>query len=152
MRVSHETIYRSLFVQARGALRKELTACLRSGRTRRRPHGRKDPGGYIKDMVLIADRPAEIEDRAVPGHWEGDLMLGARGQSAIATLVERQTRYVMLLAVGRNKTSHHVCALIAKKIRNAAAASRGVPHVGPRQGNGSAPPIQHCDWRPRLLL
>ena len=116
MRVSHETIYRSLFVQARGALRKELTACLRSGRTRRRPHGRKDPGGYIKDMVLIADRPAEIEDRAVPGHWEGDLMLGARGQSAIATLVERQTRYVMLLAVGRNKTSHHVCALIAKKI------------------------------------
>ena len=100
-----------------GAVRKELTACLRSGRTRRRPHGRKDPGGYIKDMVLIADRPAEIEDRAVPGHWEGDLMLGARGQSAIATLVERQTRYVMLLAVGRNKTSHHVCALIAKKIR-----------------------------------
>ena len=68
-------------------------------------------------MVLIADRPAEIEDRAVPGHWEGDLLLGARGQSAIATLVERQTRYVMLLAVGRNKTSHHVCALIAKKIR-----------------------------------
>ena len=117
MRVSHETIYRSLFVQSRGALRKELTACLRSGRTRRRPHGRKDPGGYIRDMVLIADRPAEIEDRAVPGHWEGDLMLGARGQSAIATLVERQTRYVMLLAVGRNKTSPHVCALIAKKIR-----------------------------------
>tara|TARA_B100000315_G_scaffold168655_1_gene157215 strand:- start:171 stop:1325 length:1155 start_codon:yes stop_codon:yes gene_type:complete len=117
MRVSHETIYRSLFVQSRGALRKELTACLRSGRTRRRPHGRKDPGGYIQDMVLIADRPAEIEDRAVPGHWEGDLLLGARGQSAIATLVERQTRYVMLLKVGRNKTSPHVCALLAKKIR-----------------------------------
>jgi transposase, IS30 family len=117
MRVSHETIYRSLFVQSRGALRKELTACLRSGRTRRRPHGRKDPGGYIKDMVLIADRPAEIADRAVPGHWEGDLLLGVRGQSAIATLVERQTRYVMLLAVGRDKTSQHVCALLAKKIR-----------------------------------
>lgn len=117
MHVSHETIYRSLFVQSRGALRKELTACLRSGRTRRRPHGRKDPGGYIKDMVLIADRPAEIADRAVPGHWEGDLMLGARGQSAIATLVERQTRYVMLLAIGRDKTSQHVCALLAKKIR-----------------------------------
>ena len=117
MRVSHETIYRSLFVQSRGTLRQELTACLRSGRTRRRPHGRKDPGGYIKGMVVIADRPAEIEDRAVPGHWEGDLILGARGQSAIATLVERQTRYVMLLAVGRDKTSHHVCALIAKKIR-----------------------------------
>jgi IS30 family transposase len=117
LRVSHETIYQSLFVQSRGALRKELSACLRSKRTRRRPHGRKDPGGYIKDMVLISDRPAEIEDRAIPGHWEGDLILGARGQSAIATLVERQTRYVMLVAVGRDKTSSHVCSLIAKKIK-----------------------------------
>ncbi len=117
LRVSHETIYQSLFVQSRGALRKELSACLRSKRTRRRPHGRKDPGGYIRDMVLISDRPAEIEDRAVPGHWEGDLILGARGQSAIATLVERQTRYVMLVAVGRDKTSSHVCSLIAKKIK-----------------------------------
>jgi IS30 family transposase len=117
LRVSHETIYQSLFVQTRGALRKELSACLRSKRTRRRPHGRKDPGGYIKDMVLISDRPAEVEDRAVPGHWEGDLILGRLGQSAIATLVERQTRYVMLLAVGRDKTSSHVCSLIAKKIK-----------------------------------
>jgi IS30 family transposase len=117
LRVSHETVYQSLFVQSRGALRKELSVCLRSKRTRRRPHGRKDPGGYIKEMVLISDRPAEIEDRAVPGHWEGDLILGARGQSAIATLVERQTRYVMLIAVGRDKTSSHVCSLIAKKIK-----------------------------------
>jgi len=117
LRVSHETIYQSLFVQSRGALRKELSACLRSKRTRRRPHGRKDPDGYIKDMVFISDRPAEIEDRAVPGHWEGDLILGARGQSAIATLVERQTRYVMLVAIGRDKTSSHVCSLIAKKIK-----------------------------------
>ena len=153
MRVSHETIYRSLFVQARGALRKELTACLRSGRTRRRPHGRKDPGGYIKEMVLIADRPAEIEDRAVPGHWEGDLMLGVRGQSAIATLVERQTRYVMLLAVGRDKTSHHVCALIAKKIRtmllidvreDAEVESGSIPGSIHIPLDGWAPPIQHC--------
>jgi IS30 family transposase len=117
LRVSHETVYQSLFVQSRGALRKELSVCLRSKRTRRRPHGRKDPGGYIREMVLISDRPAEIEDRAVPGHWEGDLILGARGQSAIATLVERQTRYVMLIAVGRDKTSSHVCSLIAKKIK-----------------------------------
>ena len=117
MRVSHETIYQSLFVQSRGALRKELSACLRSKRTRRKPHGRKDPGGYIKDMILISDRPAEVEDRAVPGHWEGDLIVGALGQSAIATLVERQTRYVMLLSVGRNKTSQHVCSLLAKKIK-----------------------------------
>ena len=117
MHVSHETIYQSLFVQTRGALRKELSACLRSKRTRRRPHGRKDPGGYIKDMAFISDRPAEVEDRAVPGHWEGDLILGRLGQSAIATLVERQTRYVMLLGVGRDKTSNHVCSLIAKKIK-----------------------------------
>jgi IS30 family transposase len=117
LRVSHETIYQSLFVQSRGALRKELSACLRSKRTRRRPHGRKDPGGYIKDMVLISDRPAEVEDRAVPGHWEGDLIVGASGQSAIATLVERQTRYVMLLRVGQDKTSQHVCSLIAKKVK-----------------------------------
>ncbi len=117
LRVSHETIYQSLFVQSRGALRKELSACPRSKRTRRKPHGRKDPGGYIKGMVLISDRPAEIEDRAVPGHWEGDLIIGALGQSAIATLVERQTRYVMLLSVGRNRTSQHVCSLLAKKIK-----------------------------------
>ena len=116
MRVSHETIYQSLFVQSRGALRKELTACLRTGRTRRRPQGRKDPGGYIKDMVVISDRPAEIEDRAVPGHWEGDLIVGARGKSAIVTLVERQTRYVMLRGRGC-KTSAHVCAAITAQIQ-----------------------------------
>jgi len=118
MRVSHETIYQSLFVQSRGALRKELTASLRTGRTRRRPHGRKDPGGYIKDMVVISDRPAEIEDRAVPGHWEGDLIVGARGKSAIVTLVERQTRYVVLAEIGRDKTSAHVCAAITEQIQH----------------------------------
>jgi IS30 family transposase len=80
MRVSHETIYQSLFVQSRGALRKQLAACLRTGRTRRRPHGRKSMRGQIKDMVVISQRPAEIEDRAVPGHWEGDLIVGAQRQ------------------------------------------------------------------------
>lgn len=118
MRVSHETIYQSLFVQSRGALRKELTACLRSGRTRRRPHGRKNLRGQITGMVLISDRPAEIEDRAVPGHWEGDLIIGARGQSAIVTLVERQTRYVLLGHVGIDKTTAAVCAAIAQQIQS----------------------------------
>ena len=117
MRVSHETIYQSLFVQSRGALRKELTASLRTGRTRRRPYGRKDPGGYIKDMVVISDRPADVEDRAVPGHWEGDLIVGAAGKSAIVTLVERQTRYLMLARIGRDKTSEHVCSVIAELIQ-----------------------------------
>ena len=99
MRVSHETIYRSLFVQARGGLRKELTTCLRSGRTRRRPHKRTQlsRSGRLKDMVLISERPAEAADRAVPGHWEGDLIIGKGSHSAIGTLVERSSRYVMLL-------------------------------------------------------
>jgi IS30 family transposase len=117
MRVSHETIYQSLFVQSRGALRKELTACLRTGRTRRRPHGRKSMRGQIKDMVVISERPAEIEDRAVPGHWEGDLIVGAYGRSAIVTLVERQTRYVLLGRIGTDKTTVAVCAAIAAQIQ-----------------------------------
>ena len=102
MRVSHETIYQSLYVQGRGALRTELWRALRTGRARRRPQGR--PGstkGQIRDMVMISERPAEIEDRAVPGHWEGDLIMGKR-KTSIGTLVERQSRYVMLFHVPDN--------------------------------------------------
>jgi transposase, IS30 family len=116
MQVSHETIYQSLFVQARGALRKDLTRCLRTGRARRRVQGRADGRGQIADKVMISERPAEIEDRAVPGHWEGDLILGAHGRSAIITLVERQTRYVLLARIAADKTSPAVCAAIADKI------------------------------------
>jgi IS30 family transposase len=100
MWVSHETIYQSLYVQGRGALRKELAACLRSGRARRKPRGRTartDGRGQLPDMVNISERPPEIEDRAVPGHWEGDLIIGQGGRSAIGTLVERTTRFVALL-------------------------------------------------------
>jgi len=96
-RVSHETIYKSLYVQGRGELRRELAACLRTGRTARRPQGRLERRGKIPGMIMISDRPAEADDRAVPGHWEGDLILGKDGTSAIGTLVERSTRYVMLL-------------------------------------------------------
>jgi transposase, IS30 family len=98
LRISHEAIYQALFVQGRGGLRRELTACPRTGRALRRPQRRTDGRRErIKDKVLISDRPAEADDRAVPGHWEGDLIIGKHGRSAIGTLVERSTRYVMLL-------------------------------------------------------
>jgi IS30 family transposase len=112
--VSHETIYRSLFVQARGVLRKELLGHLRSKRTIRRSKQATQKGGghgQIKDIVSIRERPASVEDRAVPGHWEGDLLSGSKN-SYIATLVERHTRYVMLAKVANKDTETVVSALI----------------------------------------
>ena len=108
MRVSHETIYQSLYVQGKGALRKELWRSLRTGRATRRPQGKaKSTKGKIRDMVMISERPAEIEDRAVPGHWEGDLIVGT-ANSAIGTLVERQSRYVMLFPLPDDTTAESV--------------------------------------------
>jgi transposase, IS30 family len=118
MRVSHETIYLSLFVQGRGALRQELTACLRTGRALRRPATRTKGGfgqGQITNKVMISERPAEADDRAVPGHWEGDLLMGKR-LSAIATLVERSSRYVMLIPLPNGHTAEAVREAIAKQI------------------------------------
>jgi IS30 family transposase len=119
MWVSHETIYQSLYVQSRGALRRELTVCLRTGRAVRRPQRRSDERrSRLKDMVMISERPAEVADRAVPGHWEGDLIIGRDHASQIGTLVERTTRFVMLLHLPTDRSPERVKqAMIAQMSR-----------------------------------
>jgi len=116
MRVSHETIYQSLFVQGRGELRRELARCLRSGRAIRKKRGTIERRGRLPGMVNIADRPAAVDDRAVPGHWEGDLILGEGGRSAVGTLVERTTRLVLLLHLEHGRSADSVDAAMRKAI------------------------------------
>jgi IS30 family transposase len=116
MRIAPETIYQSLYVQSRGRLRKDLTRYLRSGRTSRKPRRGPTGQGRIRDMVSISQRPPEVSDRAVPGHWEGDLIVGKGGRSFIGTLVERQTRYVLLTHLGNDARTETVTAKIAEQI------------------------------------
>jgi IS30 family transposase len=118
MWVSHETIYLTLFVQGRGALKHELTQCLRTHRAIRRPAKKLAPTGkgQIRNPVMISERPAEAEDRAVPGHWEGDLLMGKR-QTAIGTLVERWSRYVMLFPLPEGNTAESVRTALAETIQ-----------------------------------
>jgi IS30 family transposase len=118
MYVSHETIYQSIFVQGRGALRHELHVCLRSGRAMRRNKKWVKSGhgmGKIRDMVMITERPAEAEDRAVPGHWEGDLIMG-KGFTSVGTLVERKTRYLMLLRLPKGHGAEAFRDALTKRI------------------------------------
>lgn len=116
MRIAPETIYQSLYVQSRGRFRKDLTRYLRSGRSQRRPRRGPSGQGRIRDMISISERPAEVSDRAVPGHWEGDLIVGKQNRSFIGTLVERQTRYVMLSYLGSDARTETVTEKIAEQI------------------------------------
>lgn len=120
--VSHEAIYQAVYVQAKGQLRKELLACLRSGRARRLPQrGSRRAHPRIADMVNISERPAEAADRAVPGHWEGDLIVGKHGASVVATIVERSTRFGMLVKLDRRDASY-VAQRLARAMRSLPAA------------------------------
>ena len=153
MRVSHETIYRSLFIQARGVLKKELIQHLRSKRRIRRSRHARDGGhrmGQIVDAISIRERPAEIEDRAIPGHWEGDLIGGTKN-SHIATLVERHSRFVMLVKVPSKDTATVVAALsqhVAQATRNFAA----LVDLGSRSGDGPAQELHGGHGSESLLL
>jgi transposase, IS30 family len=128
MRVVHETIYQALFVQGRGGLNKELVQHLRSKRKRRQPHTitarNRERGGPIIDKVMITERPAEIEDRAVPGHWEGDLIIGAHSRSQTGTLVERTTGFTMLLSLPHNRRAATVAEVMQQQIMTLPAQAR----------------------------
>lgn len=117
MRVSHETIYRSIYVQGKGELRRELARGLRSGRAQRRARQAGEHRGRLPNMVNISERPAEVADRAVPGDWEGDLIIGARGASAVGTLVERSTGYLLLLHLPDGHTAPQVDAAMRRAIQ-----------------------------------
>lgn len=127
MRVSTETIYQAIYVQARGGLKREVTQALRTGRTTRKKHKSPDErrSRFIDEEILIAERPPEVEDRAVPGHWEGDLIMGSFNQSAIITLVERTTRYVMLGYLPRGHTAAEVRVVLEALIQTLPAHLRG---------------------------
>ncbi|MFI6308515.1 IS30 family transposase [Amycolatopsis thailandensis] len=154
--VSHEAIYQALFVQAKGTLRAEVAEGLRQGRIKRRARSRgAELRGRIKDMVLISERPAEAEDRAVPGFWEGDLIVGANNQSQIATLVERRTRFVMLVRIPHDRTAENVAPRLAAKMntlpdvfKNSVTWDQGGEMGGHRKFTmATGMPVYFCDPR-----
>ena len=153
MRVSHETIYLSLFVQSRGALRKELTRYLRMKRSVRRPGGKPPNTGqsHIPAMVNIRERPAEAADRAVPGHWEGDLLYG-QGPGVVATLVERHSRFVMLVGLPETHRADVVAAALGSQDRRAPPTAPPFARLGPGPRDGTARRVHRRQRRARLLL
>ncbi len=153
MRVSHETIYLTLFVQSRGALKRELATHLRTRRMKRRSQAHTSRGhgrGQIVDAIAISERPAEVEDRAVPGHWEGDLLIGS-GRSQIATLVERSTRFVMLVRLPEGRSTEHVVTALAAQIQTLPVQLRRTL-TGPRTRARRPQEVHRRHRRAGLLL
>lgn len=157
MRASHETIYRALFIQGRGALRRDLTTRLRTGRALRKPRrrvdGRADPDRRIPDKVMISERPPEADDRAVPGHWEGDFVMGKNNRSAVATLVERTTRFLILLhlpgphdALAFQDATVEAMSKLPAQLRRSLAWDQGLEMRNHKQISVAADvPIYFCD-------
>ena len=155
MRVSPETIYQAIYVQARGGLKREIAVALRTGRTCRTPHRSPEQrtSRFVDEMVMISERPAEVEDRAVPGHWEGDLIMGSRNESAIVTLVERHTRYVLLGHLPGGHTAEEVrdvlVALIAtlpEHLRGSLTWDQGCEMAAHKQFTvATGVPVYFCD-------
>ena len=153
MRISDEAIYQGLYVQGRGVLRRDLTACLRTGRSLRKPRRRTDGRRErIKDKVMIADRPPEVADRAVPGHWEGDLVTGTADKFAIGTLVERTTRFTMLLHLPEDHGATTVRDAITATIATPARTTASVADLGPGHRARRARPAHHRDRPAGVLL
>lgn len=138
MNVVHETIYQGLYGQGDAALLRELCKCLRTGRAVRKPQrgANQRLRRFFDPMIMISKRPAEIENRAVPGHWKGDLVTGSQNQSAIGTLVERTTRFVMLVHLPDNHEAETVRDGILKAHGRFTGAPAEIPYVGPRQRTG----------------
>jgi IS30 family transposase len=155
MQVSHETIYQSLFVQSRGALRKELHTCLRTGRAMRRPKtyvkGNRIGAGKIKDMVMISERPAEVKDRAIPGHWEGDLIFGKK-MTSIGTLVEPPQPLCHLAQAPQRSQRRGGPQGHDQTRLDPARPTAALDHLGSRVRNGPARPVHHRHRRAGLLL
>jgi transposase, IS30 family len=153
MQVSTETIYQSLYVQSRGALKRDLTRYLRTGRAVRRPSRKVGQRkNRIPNMINIAERPAEAEDRAVPGHWEGDLIIGRKNLSAIGTLVERTTNYTMLLHLPDGYTPELVRDALGGKDQDPARDAPGVADLGSGTGDAGLETSQRCRGHRHLLL
>ena len=151
-RVSHETIYKALYVQSRGALRKDLYRKLSLRRKQRKARGTARQHSLYRDAFKISDRPAEVEDRAVPGHWEADLILGTGNGSAVGTLVERTTRFVILLHLPNGHDADEVATAMIRQMQQTARASAPLDHLRPGQRDG---PLRRHPSRPEpadLLL